>query len=491
MRSFVASVAAGLLLVLAYPPRGWALLAPVAVAIFLTAIRSAETRRTAIASGAGFGLAFFGFLFPWLAELGVIALVPLLLLQAAFPTLYAGLLYRVKTGPAWFLASVGGWALMELVRERFPLGGFPWGMLGYPAGEFTATRNATQWLGTSGWSVLIASLAAGVALYVTTRQRRDIWYPVFAGALFFLVAGLGGVFPNPASGQEIRVAIVQGSTPCPGTHCPDERALTYASHLDLTSRLAAGSLDLVVWPEGSTGGFRSDPVNSPKVAAAIGEQARRLGAVFLVGGDRPISDTEWINANVGFDTTGTIVGEYRKRHPVPFGEYIPARSLFDWIPELSAIPRDMVPGEGVVLFDLDGEKFGSVISFESSFARYGRDTVKSGAGLLVVATNQGSYPYSVASDQLIGMTRMRSAELGVDVVHSAVTGRSTIITDAGVVGPKTALAEPAVITGTVQMREGSPTLYTRWGDWVQVLAALSLFLLLSPWRRVDESLIEG
>ena len=96
----MASVAAGLLLVLAYPPRGWALLAPVAAAIFLAAIRSAETRWTAVASGAGFGLAFFGLLFPWLAELGVIALVPLLLLQAAFPTLYAGLLHRVKSGSA-------------------------------------------------------------------------------------------------------------------------------------------------------------------------------------------------------------------------------------------------------------------------------------------------------------------------------------------------------------------------------------------------------
>ena len=58
-------------------------------------------------------------------------------------------------------------------------------------------------------------------------------------------------------------------------------------------------------------------------------------------GDRPISDTEWINANVVFDETGAIVTEYRKRHPVPFGEYIPARPLFDWIPELRRVPRDM------------------------------------------------------------------------------------------------------------------------------------------------------
>jgi apolipoprotein N-acyltransferase len=53
--------------------------------------------------------------------------------------------------------------------------------------------------------------------------------------------------------------------------------------------------------------------------------------------------------------------------------------------------------------------------------------------VLVVATNEGSYGLTPASDQLIGMTRMRAAELGVPVVHSAVTGKSTIIDRTGVV----------------------------------------------------------
>ncbi len=473
-------------LVLAFPPRGWALLAPVAIAMFLTAVRSASSRRAALAAGAGFGLAFFGLLFPWLAELGVIALIPLVLLQAAYTTLYAWFLRRFESPHGWFIAAVGGWGLMEFARERFPFGGFPWGMAGYPVGEFTASRNAAQWIGTSGWSILIVAIAAGLALAVGTK--KNLWYPASAAAAVLVVSGLGILFPNPPHGPAIRVAIVQGNTPCPGSHCFDERARTYQSHLRLTSGLEAGAFDLVVWPEGSTGGFQSDPINNPEVAEAIGGQARRIGAVILVGGDRPISDTEWINANVVFGPDGALAGEYRKRHPVPFGEYIPARSLFDRIPELAAVPRDMVRGPGVVLFDLDGGTFGSVISFESSFARYGRDTVHAGAGLLVVATNQGSYPYSVASDQLIGMTRMRSAELGVDVVHAAVTGRSTIITDGGVVGPRTPLAEAAVVTGTVHMREGTATLYTMWGDWLQILAALSLLLLATPRLRLRPSL---
>ncbi|MDX1746053.1 MAG: nitrilase-related carbon-nitrogen hydrolase, partial [Halobacteriales archaeon] len=214
--------------------------------------------------------------------------------------------------------------------------------------------------------------------------------------------------------------------------------------------------------------------------------AERIGAALLAGGDRPLSDTEWVNANVVFETDGEIVDEYTKRHPVPFGEYIPLRPLFEWIPDLSQVPRDMIRGPDAVVFDLGFGPFGSVISFESSFSRYARDTINDGARMIVVATSQASYPFSNASDQLIGMTRMRSAELGVDVVHSAVTGRSTFITDAGVVGEKTGLATTELLYGTVEMRESGRTVYTLVGDWLAGLAA-GAFLLLAFGGRAQRS----
>jgi apolipoprotein N-acyltransferase len=134
----------------------------------------------------------------------------------------------------------------------------------------------------------------------------------------------------------------------------------------------------------------------------------------------------------------------------------------------------MIRGSDPVVFDEGFGAFGSVISFESSFSRYARHTVNEGADLIIVATSQASYPFSNASDQLIGMTRMRSAELGVDVVHSAVTGKSTLITDGGVVGETTELVEAAVLTGTVEMRQSGRTMYAVLGDWLALLAAVGL-----------------
>src|SRR5690606_5235943 len=100
-----------------------------------------------------------------------------------------------------------------------------------------------------------------------------------------------------------------------------------------------------------TGSTNADPVNNPEVGEAIGDQARRIGAPMLVGGDRTVDDTHWVNANVYFDANGVIVGEYRKQHGVPFGEYVPWRPVFGWIPALDRVPRDMIPGDGPVVFE--------------------------------------------------------------------------------------------------------------------------------------------
>jgi apolipoprotein N-acyltransferase len=347
--------------------------------------------------------------------------------------------------------------------------------------EYEWTREAAAIIGASGWGVVLAAIAAGLVL--AWEQRRVGKSLLISGVAFFVLVGLGAVLPARGKGDTVRVAIVQGSTPCPLEHCFGERRVTYEMHLAQTRTIDPGAVDLVVWPEGSTGSFDADPILVPEVAEAIGAEASRIRAEFLVGGDRPLSDTEWINAIVAFDRNGEIKGEYRKRHPVPFGEYIPGRPLFDWIPALSQVPRDMIRGDSTGLFDLAPGRVGTVISFEGAFARYGREAAGEGAELLVVASNEGSYEFTPVSDQFIGMTRMRAAELGLDIVHAAVTGKSTFITNGGEIGEMADFLEETVLYADLHLATGSPTLYTRWGEWVQIGAVVGAALYFLRPRR--------
>ena len=150
---------------------------------------------------------------------------------------------------------------------------------------------------------------------------------------------------------------------------------------------------------------------------------------------------------------------------------------------LSRVPRDMVPGDGPVVFDLGGFDLGTVISFEGGFAAYAREVARDGADVLAVLTNEGSYGYTPAADQFIGMTRMRSAETGLDLIHAAVTGKSVVVTDGGVLGETTGLGTREILYGEVRPRPGLETVYVRFGDWVMVAAMLGSLVALTQRHR--------
>ena len=468
----------GLLLWAAFPPLGMGALVFVAPVPFLVGVRRAVSGRQAMLVGLVFGFGFFGPLLEWITEMGVIAWAPLVLVESLFPAAFAWMLFRMRNRPdwQWLGVVVGGWALTELARSYLPVGGFPWGWLGYAVSGFTGARGAAQWIGVSGWTVLAMMVAGGLALWFDSH-RGALWAAAAAAGVVVLV-GAGAAWPATAGGEVLQVAIVQGNSPCPAERCANEREQITQSHLDLTRSLPPGEFDLVVWPESSTG-YATDPTDNPEVAGQIAAEAVRLQSYLLVGGDRPVDEEHFANVNLVFDPSGTIVGEYLKTHPVPFGVYIPWRAVFGWTENFRAASRDMLRGEGPVVFPTGWGSFGSVISFEGAFARIMRGPVRDGAKLLVVATNNSSYGLGPASDQFIGMTRMHASALGVDVMHAALTGRSTIIFNNGSVGPTTGLFTAEILTGEVRVRSGSNTLYTVLGEWPYLVAILWLLVALA------------
>lgn len=131
-----------------------------------------------------------------------------------------------------------------------------------------------------------------------------------------------------------------------------------------------------------------------------------------------------------------------------------------------------------MVFETGTFDLGSVISFEGGFSRYALQHRRAGADLIVVATNEGSYGMAPTADQFIGMTRMRAVELGVPVVHAAVTGRSTVIDASGDFREKTGLGTREIYTETVEASFATP--FTLTGNAVIWLAAIGAVVLW--WR---------
>ncbi|MBP1631775.1 MAG: apolipoprotein N-acyltransferase [Acidobacteria bacterium] len=491
MQLAAAALISAALMWLAFPPVNLGLLVFVAPVPLLWALRRATTRREATWVGLIYGVAFFGGMLWWIYTLGAVAWFPLVGTMAAYTVGYALLMYLVRlwSPSLWWAVAVGGWALFEFARSRFPLGGFPWGAAGFPIGTIPGARGAAQWIGPTGWGVLVIGFAASLVLLAEEEpDRRPLEAMV---AIIVVLSALGLVLSPEAGGQAVRVAIVQGSSPCPREHCTNEKQLIYDAHLGLTRTIAAGSVDLVVWPEDSFGGS-VNPTFNPEVAAQMGAEAVRIGAYLLAGGSRSAGPAEWDNYNILFGPNGAMLGEYMKRHPVPFGEFVPLRNLLKFIPQLDQVPRDLRRGQGPVVFSMAlGDysfRLGSVISFEGAFPRYLRSEVKAGAQVAVVATNEGSYGRGPASDQLIEMVRLNAAAMGVDVIHAAVTGHSTFLfADGSRSSAETGLFTGEVLYGSARVQESRRTLYAMTGDWLELAAmAGAAAALVVGWRNPRE-----
>ena len=476
-RPILIAVLGAVVSVLAFPPFGPGILIVPGISLFLLALRLSGSRRQGLTVGMVYGLVFFGGVMWWLAELELLALI-LVPVQAGFFLLYGWWLarYNHHAPVTWLVLAMGGWAVMEVIRYHFPVGGLEWGAAGYALSDDRYLRLPAAAIGTSGLTIVVVMVSGVLALTLARDWDRRLLWSVPIVVLAWAATAPSAL--SPIDHGPRTATIVQGSTPCPFEHCPpDERRRTYEMHLALTEAIVPGSTDLVVWSEGSTGSTNADPVLNDDVRESIAAQARRIGSPMLVGGDRVVSDTEWVNANVYFDAEGQILGEYRKQHPVPFGEYIPWRPLFGWIPALAQVPRDMIPGDGPVVFE-DG--VGSVISFEGGFSRYPHQARKAGATVIVVATNEASYgPDAPTSEQFIGMTRMRAVELGVPVIHAAVTGMSTIIDNQGSFSDMTGLGTEEVLSGELGVSAMTP--FITIGNMVMYLAGL---LGLATWARL-------
>ncbi len=479
-RPYLAAIVSALLMWAAYPPLDLGLLAVVAPIPLFIALRSVERGWSAVGVGFLYGVVFFGLLLNYVRIVGMVAWIPLTIWLGATAAAYALFVWSFRLWPAtrWWLIAVGGWGLWELIRTTFPWGGFPWGVTGYALGGTPGFLGATQWVGPSGWSILTIAIAAGIVLVIEDRAH---WRMLVDPAVVVLLLALAGtLFAPRADGQVATTAIIQGNSPCPQTHCQNENRRIYESHLALTRTLAPDSVDLVVWPENATG-TPYDPFTNPDVELAIADEARRIGAYLVISGTRSVSSTEFLNVNMVYDPSGNKIGEYAKRHPVPFGEFVPLRDLLDFVPQLDRVPRDMVRGEGPVVFRTPAGQIGTVISFEGAFSRLVRSEVQEGADLMIVTTNNSTWGEAVASDQFIDITRVNAAAIGQDLVHAAITGKSAFITASGDVTDRSDLLTAEILLGDVQFRDAGPTLFSRFGDWVLLVGmAAALAAIVTP-----------
>ena len=487
---------AGALLMLAFPPAGWWPLAPAAIGALCLLLIGTRPLRGAMIGGA-FGLGFFLPLLHWSGiYVGALPWVLLAVSQAvpvAAVGALAGPLSRLRGWPLWFAAL---WVAQEALRSRAPFGGFPWGRLAFSQASAPALRVASLG-GAPALSFAVAlagallALAARCCFSLSGPRRVRTALPAAAAGLAVAVSGLAVPLPRPTGPAEV-VAVVQGNVPRLGLDFNAQRKAVLRNHvattLDLARQIRAGRVArpaLVIWPENASD---IDPFRDASASALIESAVRAVGVPVLVGAVLDGPGRYVSNDGIVWDPATGPGERYVKRHPVPFGEYIPLRSLARrFSTQVDRVSRDFAAGDRPGLLAVGPARVGDVICFEVAYDGVVRDVVTAGADLLVVQTNNATFGRSGETQQQLAMGQVRAVEHGRTVVVAATSGISAVITADGRVRARTQVFTRDVLTTTVDL-SSTRTLASRVGAWPEaVLSAVALLAVagatVGAWRR--------
>jgi apolipoprotein N-acyltransferase len=425
---------------------------------------------------------------------GVLVAGVLVAYLALFPAAFGLILARLcrNLGTRGLLLAPAVWVTTELGRQYVWVG-FPWILLGYSQVTVLPVVQTASLIGVYGLSALIAAVSTAAA-FVATDRGRVRW--VVAGVMALLLAaavtwGYGRLAASPllSRGTAVRVAVLQGNVAQEQKWDPARRGAITDLYLDMTRRALAQGATFIMWPESSYPVFFEQDILG---GAAVRRLAVESGATLLIGSDqiepvRSSADTEkaesrYYNAAFLLKPDGSTGAVYRKMQLVPFGEYVPLKTLLFFVGPIVEAVSDFTPGTDPVLLPVGTHTASTAICYEVIFPNLIRRFVQDGSELLTTITNDAWYGRSSAAYQHWDQASMRAVEQGRYLARAANTGISGFVDPYGRIMQKTGLFEPAILVQDVRFLTDR-TVYNRIGDLVAWLSlAMTIAALLATLR---------
>jgi apolipoprotein N-acyltransferase len=431
-------------------------------------------------------LHIYGYMHPILAGLATALFAAV---NAALPALAGYVQAKFKPTSSWriLLIMPAILTLAEWLRGLL-FTGFPWLSMGYSQVPSSPLAGYAPLLGVFGVSLIVA-VSAGLLLLLV---QRDIPSPIGGGLgwgnkprtqrllllalLCMWVSGalLRNVDWTHPQGEPLKVSLLQGNI-AQDTKFAEEALI---DTLETYRRLAQSSdARLIVMPETALPLLRENvPVYYQTM---LSEHVRKNGGDILVGAFEKESGNYY---NSVYSLGASESQHYRKNHLVPFGEFIPLRSVLGWfVNEVLQIPMgdQASGGANQPPLNVAGQKVAVNICYEDAF---GEEIIHAlpQATLLVNVTNDAWYGDSFAAIQHNQLSQMRALETGRMVLRATNTGVTSVIGVDGRIQAMLPQHEEGMLTAQVKGYVGS-TMYVVWGN-AGVLVLIGLMLVF-VWRQ--------
>lgn len=345
------------------------------------------------------------------------------------------------------------------------------GVFGLPLVRLGATQ--WQFLPVTQISAVFGALFVGFLIVLVNvllaqgflhRTKKRTWY-LCAAALVFFVNFAGGVIllstrelPEP----DVRVAAVQMNAP----FWRDGGADRYDKAIALMNEASKSKPDFIILPENAVfGSFMEEET----LYGPAAEAARDAGG-YVLAGAYGIHGYALRNSVFLVAPDGGVADVYNKQRLVPFFENGYER------------PWSFADGTERGVFETEHGKVGVMICFESLFPDIAADTVREGADLLVVATNDSWFKSDVPLQRHLAQSVLRAQETGKYLVQASNNGMTAIVSPAGKLTAELAADTEGVLYGMVRFCASGPP-YLLIGDWWLAAAGGALGIALVLLRR--------
>ena len=431
----VGCLLAGVMLTLAFAPFEQGYLAWLACGFVYLAWREATPKR-AFLRGLMFGLGLFGSGVSWVyvsihdfggaSVLGAALLTVLFVsFWALFPAITALVFnYLNKQASTVMGASASFaivWILLEYFRGEWLLNGFPWLQVAYSQLDGVLAGYVSV-VGVYGTGFFLLFLAA---LLVETIIK-----PTRTGILsLLLIASVGVALQTidwtESLGRKLSVSLIQGNIPQDKKWQPEVRVETLRRYRQLSEHHADS--DLIIWPETAIPAYQYQVEDF--YLKPLQQWAQRTHTTLVAGvPGRNQKTRENFNKVLAL---GEFAGDYKKKHLLPFGEYLPLQPLSGWVLDSLGLHlgRFTPGGSQQTLLRVDEYPFAMSICYEDAFASVFLPTLPE-ATFLVNVTNDAWFGHSLEPAQHMQIARARALETGRYLLRVTNTGIT------GVVDPK-------------------------------------------------------
>ena len=405
--------------------------------------------------------------FGWLMPISILGLSLVMgIWFALFGALYRSL--RTARISANILRFAVLWVVVEYLRS-LGMFGFPWNLVGSMALAHTPMAQFLAFVGPYGMSFVLVLLGVLPVLWLTgavnARMRQKIGIMACLVVIALNVVGAMRL-PEKAALTETRVRVVQGNIAQSLKWTPQGRNESAQIYGTLSRQQTGEAIpSIILWPETALPFTLREISPWPEQVAQLLPPGGMLitGAVRSTGGE---GDYQLYNSIVGIDAAGEWRDAYDKHQLVPFGEFVPLRSLLS-LNKITAGSIDFSRGEGVRTVQLDTvPAYRPLVCYEVIFPWLSAGGVR--PAWLVNATNDAWYGMSPGPFQHYDAARMRAIEQGLPLVRAANTGISAVIDPYGRAVARLGLNERGIVDQALP--KALPlTLYARWGEMVTLI----------------------